>query len=346
MSQKLRLQLFLLDNLIWVIVLGFFVLNAFFTPKFSSYDNIVNIFYHSAIMSMLVLGQGLVLINGNLDLSLESTLAFAPGIAMLLASRWLPGGMHPLLAIGATLAVGAFVGAFNGFCVARIGINPFLQTLSMLIMLRGLVLYLVPFSIFPLPDMYTYIGKARMFGNIPVAIPVTLLIFLLFHFLLSFTPFGRYFMATGGNPRASFIAGINTQRMVIYAFGLAGLLAAVAGLLAAGRQGSVSNSMGDGMVMFAFAGAILGGASLTGGKGTAIGMLGGSLLLGMISNSLNLVGVGVTLVYATKGALIFVALVLDRVKVKLRNDLLHKEQVRKLMLQEKDTPAQSVSSAS
>lgn len=346
MSRKLRIELFLLDNLIWVIVIGFFLLNALFTPRFASYDNIVNIFYHSAIMSMLVLGQGLVLISGNLDLSLESTLAFAPGIAMLLATRWLPGGMHPLAAIAATLAVGALVGLFNGFCVARIGVNPFLQTLSMLIMLRGLVLFLVPFSIFPLPAAYTYIGKARMLGNIPVAIPATLLIFFIFHFLLSFTPFGRYFMATGGNPRASFIAGINTQRMVICAFALAGVLAAVAGLLAAGRQGSVSNSMGDGMVMFAFAGAILGGASLTGGKGTAIGMLGGSLLLGMISNSLNLIGVGVTLVYATKGALIFVALVLDRYKVRLRNHLLHQEQVGKLLSQEQQEPlAKAASSA-
>ncbi len=332
MPKKLQLELFLLENLIWVILIGFFLLNAFITPMFATYGNLVNILYHSAIMSMLVLGEGLILVIGHLDLSIESTLVFAPGIAMLLATRWLPFHLDPVTTIILTLAVGALVGWFNGVCIAKIGVNPFLQSLSMMIILRGLVLFLVPLSIFPLDKIYIYAGQARMIGNIPVAIPIVIIIFLIFQFVLQYTSFGRHFMATGGNARASYISGINTGRMVTYAFMIAGLLAAVAGLLAAGRQGSVSNSMGEGMVLLAFAGAILGGASLEGGKGTPLGMLGGALLLGMISNSLNLLGVGVTLIYATQGALIFVAIVLDRVRIKLRNYLLHQEQVRKLLI--------------
>jgi len=334
MPKKLQIELFLLENLIWVILIGFFILNAFITPKFATYGNLVNILYHSAIMSMLVLGEGLILVIGHLDLSIESTLVFAPGVAMLLATRWLPFHLDPVTTIILTLAIGALVGLFNGFCIAKIGVNPFLQSLSMMIILRGLALFLVPLSIFPLAKIYTYAGQARMAGNIPVAIPIVIVIFLVFQFILRCTSFGRHFVATGGNVRASYISGINTNRMVIYAFVMSGLLAAVAGLLAAGRQGSVSNSMGEGMVMLAFAGAILGGASLEGGKGTPMGMLGGALLLGMISNSLNLLGVSVTLVYATQGALIFVAIVLDRARIKLRNYLLHQEQVRKLMVQE------------
>ncbi len=334
MPKKLQLELFLLENLIWVILVGFFLLNAFITPRFATYGNMVNIMYHSAIMSMLVLGEGLILVIGHLDLSIESTLVFAPGIAMLLATRWLPFQLDPVTAIILTLAVGALVGWFNGVCIAKIGVNPFLQSLSVMIILRGLALFLLPLSIFPLAKVYTYAGQARMAGNIPVAIPIVIAVFLIFQFIMLYTPFGRHFMATGGNARASYISGINTGRMVIYAFMIAGLLAAVAGLLAAGRQGSVSNSMGEGMVLLAFAGAILGGASLEGGKGTPLGMLGGALLLGMISNSLNLLGVGVTLVYATQGALIFLAIVLDRVRIKLRNYLLHQEQVRKLLIQE------------
>jgi simple sugar transport system permease protein/ribose transport system permease protein len=334
MPKKLQFELFLLENLIWVILIGFFLLNAFITPMFATYGNLVNILYHSAIMSMLVLGEGLILVIGHLDLSIESTLVFAPGIAMLLATRWLPFHLDPVTTIILTLAVGALVGWFNGVCIAKIGVNPFLQSLSMMIILRGLVLFLVPLSIFPLDKIYIYAGQARMIGNIPVAIPIVIVIFLIFQFVLQYTSFGRHFMATGGNARASYISGINTGRMVTYAFMIAGLLAAVAGLLAAGRQASVSNSMGEGMVLLAFAGAILGGASLEGGKGTPLGMLGGALLLGMISNSLNLLGVGVTLIYATQGALIFMAIVLDRVRIKLRNYLLHQEQVRKLLIQE------------
>ncbi|TEB04089.1 Ribose transport system permease protein RbsC [Pelotomaculum schinkii] len=334
MPKKLQVQLFLLDNLIWVIIAGFFLLNVVITPKFATYDNLVNIFYHSAIMSMLVLAQGLVMIIGLLDLSIESILAFAPGIALLLATKWLPGSIDPITCIFITLAVGALVGLFNGVFIAKIGVNPFLQSLSMLIMLRGVVLFLVPFSIFPLAKVYTYAGQARMVGNIPVAIPIVLIIFIIFHFILQHTTFGRYFVATGGNARASFVSGINTSKMVIWAFVISGILAAVAGLLAAGRQGSISNSMGDGMVMLSFAGAILGGASLDGGKGTPLGMLGGALLLGMISNSLNLLGVNVSLVYATQGALIFLAIIIDRVREKVRNHLLHQEQVKKMLCHE------------
>lgn len=333
MSRKLQIQLILLDNMIWVIVAGFFLLNVLFTPKFASYQNIVNIFYHSAIMSLLVLGEGLILIIGKLDLSLESTLAFAPGIAMLFATKWIPGGLSPITSIILTLAVGGLVGLFNGYCIAKIKVNPLLQTLSVLIMLRGLALFLVPFSIFPLPEMYSYMGKARIIGDIPVAVLLVIIIYFIFHIVLQYTPFGRKFLATGGNPRASFIAGINTEQIIIYAFVLSGLLAAIAGILTAGRQNAVTNSMGDGMVLLAFAGAILGGTSLEGGKGTAIGMFGGALFLGIISNSLNLRGVNVSLVYATEGALIFVAIILDRFKTKVRNNLLHQEQVKKMLEQ-------------
>jgi simple sugar transport system permease protein/ribose transport system permease protein len=334
MPKKLQVELFLLENLIWVILAGFFLLNAMFTPMFASYGNLVNILYHSAIMSMLVLGEGLILVIGHLDLSIESTLVFAPGVAMLLATRWLPFTLDPVTAIILTLAIGAMIGFFNGFCIAKIEVNPFLQTLSMMIILRGLALFLIPLSIFPLDKVYTFAGQARTIGNIPVAVPIVFAIFLIFHFVMQYTSFGRHFMATGGNAKASYISGINTNRMIIYAFVIAGLLAAVAGLLAAGRQNSVSNTMGEGMVLLAFAGAILGGASLEGGKGTPLGMLGGALLLGMFSNSLNLLGVGVTLVYATQGALIFVAIVLDRGRIKVRNYLLHQEQVRRLEIQE------------
>lgn len=339
MSRKLQAELFLLDNLIWVIIAVFFLINAVITPNFATYGNIINILYHSAIMSMLVLAQGIVMVIGKLDLSIESTLAFAPGVSMLLATKWIAGGLDPVTCILLTLVIGALVGLFNGYFIARIQVDHFLQTLSMMIVLRGLVLFLVPFSIFPLHKVYTYAGQARMAGNIPVAVLITLVVFLIFHFIFQYTTFGRNFMATGGNQRASYIAGINTSRMVIYAFVISGVLAAVAGLLAAGRQGSVSNSMGEGMVMLSFAGAILGGVSLDGGKGTPIGMLGGSILLGMFSNSLNLLGVGVNLVYAATGALIFLAIVIDRVREKLRGYILHQEQIRKMILDERESSA-------
>ncbi|MEW5722497.1 MAG: ABC transporter permease [Thermodesulfobacteriota bacterium] len=328
MSRTMRLQLLALDNLIWAILIAFFLVNAAFTPNFLIYDNIVNIFYHSAILSMLVLGQGLILLTGNLDLSIESTLAFAPAVAMLLVTKWVPG-LGPFTAIGLTLAVGALIGAFNGFIVARGGIHSFIHTLSMLIILRGLTLFLVPFAIFKLGPVYTFLGSARLPGNIPTAVILTLGIFIFMHYLQKNTPFGRYILATGGNPRASYISGIDTGRMIILAFMISGVLAAVAGLLAAGRQDAINNTMGKDMVLLSFAGAILGGASLTGGQGTPLGMLGGALLLGMIDNSLTLIGINVFILYACYGLLIFLAVVLDRLKTKWREHLFHQESLRR-----------------
>jgi len=326
----MRLQLVVLDNLIWLILILFFLVNVFFTPNFLSYGNIVNIFYHSTILSMLVLAQGLVLLTGNIDLSIESTLAFAPAIAMLLSTKWLPGGLNPYLAILVTLTVGGLVGLFNGVSVTKLGINSFIHTLSILIILRGLTLFFVPFAIYKLSGTYTFLGRARAFADIPVAVIFTLFVFFTLHIVLKNTPFGRYVLATGGNPRASYISGIDTDKMVIVIFLFAGALAAVAGMLAAGRQDAVNNTMGKDMVLLSFAGAILGGTTLSGGRGTALGMLGGALLLGMISNSLTLIGINVFLLYATYGILIFFAVLLDRFKVKLRELLFHRENMRTL----------------
>ncbi|MGX8684505.1 MAG: ABC transporter permease, partial [Lachnospiraceae bacterium] len=135
----------------------------------------------------------------------------------------------------------------------------------------------------------------------------------------------------GGNRSAAFISGIHTQRVVVYAFMLAGLLAAVAGLITAGRQNAVSNNMGSGLVMMAFAGAILGGCSFNGGMGKPIGMLGGTLLLGMLDNALTLNGVDVNLVSATKGALIFLAILLDHLRHRLTAWIMHRENIRRLI---------------
>jgi simple sugar transport system permease protein/ribose transport system permease protein len=332
MSFGLKFKLTLLDNIVWLMLLGFFAVCAGI-PTFASATNIVNIFYHSSIMSLLVLAEGFILISGKLDLSVDGTLAFAPGIVILAATKWAPGVGNPWLCLALTLAVGGVVGFFNGFCVAKLKMNDFMQTLSMSIVLRGLVLFFIPLSIFPLDPVYSYIGKVRftIFGNsIPAAIVVVLIVYSFFSFLLRRTVFGRNYKATGGNERASYVAGIDTGKMVIWGFVIAGVLAALAGILTAGRQDSVSNTMGNGSVMLAFAGALLGGTSMSGGKGSAFGMLGGALLLGMFSNALNLLGVTVTLVHAAQGALIFVAILVDRLRIHIRGRLLRSEQMKKL----------------
>lgn len=327
MRLSTKIQLTLLDNLVWVLLAVFFLVNTLFTPNFFSGKNQLNILYQSATLGLLVLGQGIVMMVGELDLSMEATLAFAPGVTILLARQL---GLGPVVSILLTLAVGLAIGWFNGFCVAKLQTNSFLLTMSTQIVMRGLVLFLVPFSLAGLDSTYTFLGRGRI-GAIQVAILALLVVYVIFEFIFRKTIFGRRFTLTGGNRRASYISGINTDRVMILAFVLAGLLSALAGLITAGRQNAVSNSMGENMVMMAFAGAILGGCSFNGGMGKPIGMLGGTLLLGMIDNALTLNGVDVNLVSATKGALIFVAILLDRVRFKLTARIMHQENMRKLL---------------
>ena len=328
MRKVTKIELTLLDNLVWVIVAAFFIINALWTKNFFSAQNLKNILYQSSILGLLVLGQGIVCMVGELDMSLDGTLPFAPCMVVLLWHN-MGSSLSPTAMLILTLALGALIGLVNGLCVAKLGMNSFLMTMAMEIMLRGFVQYAIPFSLTGLPKAYSFIGKGTI-GTIQAAIVVFLLIFIIFELIFRYTVFGRKFLLTGGNRRAAFISGIKTQWIIIAAFIFAGVLASISGLIASGRQEAVSNTMGKDLVMMSFAGAILGGGSFEGGKGKPIGMLGGALLLGMIDNALTLRGVYVSLVYATKGLLIFAAILLDRARVQLRDVIMRRENIRKL----------------
>ena len=326
---KRKLQLIGLDNLIWVLVIFIVLINSIFVPKFLSSRNLINIFYHSSSLALLVLGQGIVLIAGQIDLSIESTLAFAPGVAILLCNSLFPG-TNAIIQIVLTLIIGMIVGLANGLLITQLKMSPLLETLSANIILRGLVLFLLPFSITKLSPGYTFAGSARTFGNIPVALLVLFGFFSAFMFIMHKTRFGRFLIATGGNSRASYIAGINVNRMVIYSFVISGLLAASAGILTVGRQGIVSNQMGSGLAIMSIAGAILGGVALSGGKGIVFGMLGGVVLLSIFDNSLNLLAVNVYLIAVVRGLLILFAIIMDSFKTNIRISILQKEKLKML----------------
>lgn len=326
---KRKLQLIILDNLIWVMIIFLVFINSIFVTNFLTYRNIINIFYHSSSLGLLVLAQGIVLIVGNIDLSIESTLAFAPGITILLCGALFPG-ISPVIQIAITLIIGMIIGLINGMLIMQLKMNPLLETLSANIILRGLVLFLIPFSITKLSPGYTFAGDAKTFGNIPVAVLIMLGIFLIFMFIMHKTRFGRFLIATGGNLKASYIAGINVNKMIIYSFIISGVLAASAGILTTGRQGLVSNQMGLNLSIMSIAGAILGGVSLKGGKGTVFGMLGGVVLLSIFDNFLNLLAVNVFLIAVTKGTLILFAIIMDSIKSNIRISILEKEKLKLL----------------
>lgn len=306
---KLR-DLALIPAIVVICVIGQLV-----NPVFLRYDNLINVLQTMSEIALLVLAQTIVLVVGRMDLSLESTFGLAPGIAAFLT---ISGGQGLGLLSGAwaipvTLAVGMMIGAVNAVLIVRFGLNGFIVTLGMLIVLRGLLTGISGGqTFFDLSASLMYLGSAVWFG-VPASIWVCLLLFAAGIVVLGFTSLGRSLYAIGGNIDAAKAAGIRTDRILAGALVVASLLAALGGLLLSGRLASVAAAQGNGAIFTVFAAAVIGGVSLSGGRGTVFGAFTGILLLYLIQNVLTLAGVPAQWIGALNGAIILIALVLSRI---------------------------------
>lgn len=286
-------------------------------PVFLQADNLINVLQTMSEIAVLVLAQTLVLIVKKMDLSLESTVGLAPGVA-----AWLTvpaGATHGLgllpgaWSVPVTLAVGLLIGAVNALFIIRFGLNGFIVTLGMLIVLRGILTGISGGqTFFQLPESMLYIGTAEWFG-MPASVWVCLILFAVGIVVLGFTSFGRSLYAIGGNVDAARAAGIRTDRVLWIVIVTASLLAALSGLMLSGRLASVASAQGNGYIFTVFAAAVIGGISLNGGKGTMFGAFTGILLLFLIQNVLTLGGVPAQWIGALNGAIILIALALSRV---------------------------------
>ncbi|MGC5224957.1 ABC transporter permease [Micromonospora sp. DT81.3] len=304
-------ELSVLPGLLIVIVIG-----AIVSPAFLTAANLTLILRQSAELGIVVIGLTFILLTGKLDISLESTVGLAPMVAAWLLVPFAVGGLgteiNPFFAILVALSIGFAVGLFNGFLVVKLGLDPFIVTLAMLILLRGITLGISEGkTLAGLPDSFRYIGSARWLG-IPAAIWVTAILFLIAGLVLRYTSWGRALYAIGGNAEAARAAGIRVDFIVMSAFVVASTLAAFAGLMLAGRLASVTSGMGENLIFSALAAAVIGGVQLTGGQGRIIGALLGVLLLGTLTNVLTLAGVPTFWINAVYGAVILLALLVGR----------------------------------
>jgi simple sugar transport system permease protein len=298
-----------------IIVIG--IVGYLVNPVFLHRDNLVNVLQQQSEISLLVLAEALVLIAGRMDLSLESTFGLAPGIAAWLVLA--PGVTHGVgwlsgaWSIPVTLAIGAVIGLINGLLIVRFRLNGFIVTLGMLIVLRGLLTGISGGkTFFNLPSSMIYLGNAVWLG-LPASIWICLILYAVAIVVTGYTRFGRSLYAIGGNADAARAAGIRVDRVLWGTLVVAGLLAALGGLLLTGRLASVAASQGNGAIFTVFAAAVIGGVSLNGGKGTIFGAFTGILLLYMIQNVLTLAGVPAQWIGALNGAIILVALIISRI---------------------------------
>jgi simple sugar transport system permease protein len=296
------------------------IVGAILNSHFLTVSNIVTgIGQQSSALGVVVVGESLILLIGGMDLSLESTFGLAPMIAAWLIVPVAAFGdgllLNPYLGIGILLVVGAAVGLVNGLLIVKGRLNGFIVTLAMTIVLAGIQEGIVkgqaPFN---LPTAFGYLGAADL-GAVPVSLIVAAVIFVLTGLFLRYHRLGRAIYAVGGNREAARAAGIKVNQVRIGVYVAGSVLAAIGGLMEAGRVSSVTPTQGygEGIIFPVFAAAVIGGVSLQGGRGNMVGAASGVILLGVVQNILELENVSNYWVYAINGGVILFALILARV---------------------------------
>ncbi len=282
------------------------------SPNFLTLNNLLNVLRQVSINALIAFGMTFVILTGGIDLSVGSILALTGAVtAGVMAS-----GMDPLLAMFLGLLLGAVLGAINGVIIAKGKVAPFIATLATMTIYRGLTLVYTegkPISGLGDSQAFQLLGKGYFFG-IPVPVITMAITFGILYFILKKTTFGRRVYAVGGNEEASRLSGISVDRIKIYVYALTGMLAALAALILTSRLNSAQPTAGNMFELDAIAAVVLGGTSLTGGRGWIVGTLIGALIIGVLNNGLNLIGVSSFFQQVVKGAVILVAVLLDRKK--------------------------------
>jgi len=309
-------------NFIWVLLVLVVIAATAINPVFLTPANIGNIFIANVALGCLVIGQSLVLLLGLIDLSTEATMVFAAvlgGVMMLAPSTAATMGGFGIawpIALAAMLGAATVIGLVNGLCVAKLKMNPFMVTLAMSLILAGFSISVGQGRrVQNLPEGFRFLGSAQV-GPIPVPVVVLLALFVLTHVILTRTVFGRRLYTVGSNRRAARASGIDDEKIVLTSYVFSGLLAGFAAFLLVGRLGTATAGISSGGLFISIAAAVVGGVSLFGGRGTASGMLGGLLMMGAITNALNLAAIDSNLVNTVAGTVILVAVFIDAFRVR------------------------------
>lgn len=288
------------------------VIISIMSPSFLTLNNLFNVLRQVSINALIAFGMTFVILTGGIDLSVGSILALTGAVTAGMMS----GGMDPLLAMLLGVLLGVILGAINGLIIAKGKVAPFIATLATMTIFRGLTLVYTegrPISGLGDSAVFTMLGKGYFFG-IPVPVITMSITFAVLYFILKKTTFGRRVYAVGGNEEASRLSGINVDRIKIYVYSLAGGLTAIASLILTSRLNSAQPTAGNMFELDAIAAVVLGGTSLTGGRGWIVGTLVGALIIGVLNNGLNLIGVSSFFQQVVKGAVILIAVLLDRKK--------------------------------
>ena len=280
------------------------------SPEFRTFDNIMSLMRQSAINGLIAFGMTCVILTGGIDLSVGSVLALTAAITAYL----IKGGMAAGLAMLIGLLIGGVFGLVSGVLVTKGRLQPFIATLITMTVFRGLTMVFtngIPISGLGNSGIINFIGKGFILG-IPFPVILFLAIFAIMAFVLSKTTFGRRVYATGSNSVAAKLAGVNIDRTKLYVYIISGVLSALAGLILISRLNSAQPTLGQGYELDAIAAVALGGTSMNGGRGRIWGTFVGVLIIAVLSNGLNILGISSYYQAVVKGVVILIAVLSDR----------------------------------
>ncbi|MGI9860570.1 ABC transporter permease [Moorella naiadis] len=308
---KIKVNKYLLHKLILLGILAIEIVgltilcNDFFTTA-----NLKNVIQQTALIVITGCGATLLMISGNIDLSVGSILA----LCGMLSALFVVWGMPITLSIVLSCIIGAFMGMLNGAMVVKLKITPVIATLGMMYVARGLSFIIgngKSISV-GLPQNFGYMGQGFI-GPLPVSAVIVLIMVVIFYIIESKTVVGKYSFAIGGNKVAAWLSGINVDAIVFLLYTLVGLLAGLSGTLLASRLASGQPNVGVGFEFDVIVAVVLGGTPLEGGEGSVIGMLMGALLVGFLNNGMNLLGIQSFYQSVFKGIILVAAVLLNKV---------------------------------
>ncbi|QTL99707.1 ribose ABC transporter permease [Iocasia frigidifontis] len=276
-----------------------------FSDKFLTYSNMINVLRQISINGVIAAGMTFVILTSGIDLSVGSVMAFSGTIMAGAMVNW---GLSPILAVVIGICIGLIFGLINGSLVAFLKMPAIIVTLAMMEVPRGLaLLYTGGYPLSGIPESFAVLGRGYWFNIIPVPVVIMLFVYLIAYLILNHLPMGRYIYAIGGNEEAVRLSGINVRLYKIIPFVISGITASVSGVLITSRLMSGQPMVGTGFELDAIAAVVLGGTDIAGGRGQIIGTLLGALILGVLNNGLNLMGISPYAQRVVKGLIIVIA---------------------------------------
>ena len=302
--------------LTWIIFVAVLLgaLLSLLSPFFLTVGNMTNLMKQVAIVAILAAGQSVVIISGGIDLSVGSVLALSA-----ITMGWLiQHGVDPVVAALGGLVVGTVAGVINGIVITRGRIPPFIATLGMLGIARGMALVITEgVSYQVLVPFFLFIGNSTVLG-LPVPIYFVVITYAVIFVMMDSTVFGRQVYAIGGDERVARLEGINVDRQKLKVYALSGFLAALAAVVLVGRLAATPPNVAQGIELQAIAAVIIGGISFAGGRGVVLTALVGAVIMAMITNGLNILGISSFWQQVLIGAVIIAAVWLDNIKLAQR----------------------------